>query len=175
MPRTKAPRKKKAAWRGPGKAPVKITVNGREQEVLIEPRRTLLDVLRKDLGQRGTKKGCDEGTCGACTVLVEGRPVYSCLALAIDYEGKSIETIEGLEKDGRLHPIQQAFIEEDGFQCGFCTPGQVISAKALLDKNPSPGPEEVREALAGNLCRCGAYPKILKAVLRAAGRMRQGG
>jgi aerobic-type carbon monoxide dehydrogenase small subunit (CoxS/CutS family) len=114
-------------------------------------------------------------TCGACTVLVEGRPIYSCLALAIDYEGKSVETIEGLESDGQLHPIQQAFIEEDGFQCGFCTPGQVLSAKALLDKNPSPRPEEVQEAMAGNLCRCGAYPKILKATLRAAERIRQGG
>ena len=175
MARERREAKKKAAWRGPGKTPVRLTVNGREQEVMVEPRRTLLDVLRKDLGLRGTKKGCDEGTCGACTVLVEGRPIYSCLALAIDYEGKSIETIEGLESDGQLHPIQQAFIEEDGFQCGFCTPGQVLSAKALLDKNPSPRPEEVREAMAGNLCRCGAYPKILKATLRAAERMRQGG
>ena len=175
MTRERRAARKKIAWRGPGKTPVRFTVNGREQEVMIEPRRTLLDVLRKDLGLRGTKKGCDEGTCGACTVLVEGRPIYSCLALAIDYEGKSIETIEGLENDGQLHPIQQAFIEEDGFQCGFCTPGQVLSAKALLDKNPSPRPEEVQEAMAGNLCRCGAYPKILKATLRAAERIRQGG
>jgi xanthine dehydrogenase YagT iron-sulfur-binding subunit len=175
MPKTKEPRKKKPAWRGPGKTPVRITVNGREQEVMIEPRRTLLDVLRKDLGLRGTKKGCDEGTCGACTVLVEGRPIYSCLALAIDYEGKSIETIEGLERDGQLHPVQKAFIEEDGFQCGFCTPGQVLSAKALLGRNPNPRAEEIQQAMAGNLCRCGAYPKILKAALRAAGRMRQGG
>ena len=175
MARTRQAGKKKAAWRGPGKTPVKLTVNGREQEVLVEPRRTLLDVLRKDLGLRGTKKGCDEGTCGACTVLVDGRPVYSCMALAIEYEGKSIETVEGLETEGKLHPIQQAFIEEDGFQCGFCTPGQVLAAKALLDKNSHPTLEQVKDAMAGNLCRCGAYPKILKATLHAAERLRQGG
>ena len=175
MAGTKQARKKKAAWRGPGKTLVTLTVNGREQEVLAEPRRTLLDLLRKDLGLRGTKKGCDEGTCGACTVLVDGRPVYSCMVLAVDCEGKSVETVEGIETDGKLHPIQQAFIEEDGFQCGFCTPGQVMSAKALLDKNPRPTPEQVEEAMAGNLCRCGAYPKILKATLRAAERLRQGG
>ena len=175
MAGTRQGRKKNAGWRGPGKTLVRLTVNGREQEVMVEPRRTLLDVLRKDLGLRGTKKGCDEGTCGACTVLVEGRPIYSCMALAVEYEGKSIETVEGLEKEGKLHPIQQAFVEEDGFQCGFCTPGQVMSAKALLDKTPNPTPEQVREAMAGNLCRCGAYPKIQKATLRAAERFRQGG
>ena len=175
MAGTKQAGKKKAAWRGPGKTLVRLTVNGREQEVMVEPRRTLLDVLRKDLGLRGTKKGCDEETCRACTVLGEGRPIYSCMALAIDYEGKSIETVEGLEKEGKLHPIQQAFVEEDGFQCGFCTPGQVLSAKALLDKTSNPTPEQVKEAMAGNLCRCGAYPKILKATLRAAERLRQGG
>ncbi len=163
-----------ANFRGPGKGLVKLKVNGQEREVYVEPRRTLLDVLRKDLGLTGTKKGCDEGTCGACTVLVDGRAIYACMALAVEYEGRSIVTVESLEKEGNLHPIQQAFVEEDGFQCGFCTPGQVMSVKALLDANPDPGPEEVRRAISGNICRCGAYPKIIKAALRAARLMRKG-
>ncbi len=164
----------RANFPGNKKTLIKLRVNGREQAVYVEARRTLLDALRKDLGLTGTKKGCDEGTCGACTVLVDGRAIYSCMALAVDYEGSSIETIENLEKEGKLHPIQQAFIEEDGFQCGFCTPGQIMSVKALLDVNPNPTLEEIKNATAGNLCRCGAYPKIHKAAQRAAALWRKG-
>jgi aerobic-type carbon monoxide dehydrogenase small subunit (CoxS/CutS family) len=141
-------------------------VNGQKHEIFVEPRRTLLDALRKDLGLTGTKKACDEGTCGACTVLLDGRTIYACMALAIECEGRLIETIEGLEKNGQLHPIQQAFIEEDALQCGFCTPGQVLSVKALLDVNQNPATDEVRHALTGNLCRCGTYPKIVRAALK---------
>ncbi|MFN4218112.1 MAG: (2Fe-2S)-binding protein [Candidatus Bipolaricaulia bacterium] len=162
------PRKLKIAVRGPGRTPIKLIVNGEAHEVLVEPRRTLLDALRKDLGLTGAKKACDEGTCGACTVLVDGKPIYACMALAIECDGKSIETIEGLAQDGKLHPIQQAFIEEDALQCGFCTPGQIMSMKALLDENPNPTLQDIKRALSGNLCRCGAYPKIFKAALRAA-------
>jgi xanthine dehydrogenase YagT iron-sulfur-binding subunit len=160
--------------RGPGKVPVELIVNGQTYKISAEPRRTLLDALRKDCGLTGTKKSCDEGTCGACTVLLDGKPVYACMVLAIECERKPIETIEGLEKNGRLHPVQQAFVEEDGFQCGFCTPGQVMSVKALLDMNPNPTSEEVQHALSGNLCRCGAYPKIIKAAFRAAKLLRSG-
>ncbi len=152
----------------PVKTAIKLTVNGQEHEIYVEPRRTLLDALRRDLGLTGTKKGCDEGTCGACTVLLDGKPIYACMALAMECEGKSIETIENLGRDGKLHPVQRAFIEQDAFQCGFCTPGQIMSIKALLDMNPKPSIEEVKEALTGNLCRCGAYPKIIKAALSAA-------
>jgi aerobic-type carbon monoxide dehydrogenase small subunit (CoxS/CutS family) len=158
----------------PGKLSIHLVVNGKGYDLFVEPRRTLLDALRKDLGLTGTKKGCDEGTCGACTVLLDGKPIYACMALAIECEGKPIETIEGLEKNGQLHPIQQAFIEEDAFQCGFCTPGQVIAAKALLDVHTNPTIEEIRHGLTGNLCRCGAYPKIVKAVLRAAKSLPKG-
>jgi aerobic-type carbon monoxide dehydrogenase small subunit (CoxS/CutS family) len=157
---------------GPGKVPVTLKVNGQKHEIFVEPRRTLLDALRKDLGLTGTKKACDEGTCGACTVLLDGKTIYACMALAIECEEKIIETIEGLEKNGQLHPIQQAFIEEDALQCGFCTPGQVLSVKALLDAKPDPNIDEIRHALTGNLCRCGAYPKIVKAALKAAKRLR---
>jgi aerobic-type carbon monoxide dehydrogenase small subunit (CoxS/CutS family) len=153
---------------------VRFIVNGHAQEIHVEPRRTLLDALRKDLGFTGTKKGCDEGTCGACTVLLDGKPIYACMALAVECEARSIETIEGLEKDGKLHPIQQAFIDDDAIQCGFCTPGQVMSAKALLNGNPNPTEEEIHRALTGNLCRCGTYPKVIRGVLRAAGLLREG-
>ncbi len=170
MATTKAPRSKKLkiTARGPGKSSSKLIVNSEEHEVFVEPRRTLLDALRKDLGMTGTKKACDEGTCGTCTVLLEGKPIYACMTLAVECDGRSIETIEGLALNGKLHPIQQAFIEEDALQCGFCTPGQIMSVKALLAANPSPTLEDVKRALAGNLCRCGAYPKIFKAALRAA-------
>jgi aerobic-type carbon monoxide dehydrogenase small subunit (CoxS/CutS family) len=167
--------KEKVFRRGPGKTLIRLRVNGQEYSLLVEPRRTLLDAIRKDLGLTGTKRGCDEGTCGACTVLVDGRAIYSCMALAVEYEGKSVETIEGLERTGSLHPIQQAFIQEDALQCGFCTPGQIMSVKALLDAHPSPQASEIKEALAGNLCRCGAYPKILQAVQTASKLPRQGG
>ena len=156
--------------RGPGEADIAFTVNGAPAKVRAAPRRTLLDTLRETLALTGTKKVCDEGTCGACTVLVEGRPVYSCMTLAITCEGKSIETIEGIAKDGELHPVQRAFIDADAFQCGFCTPGQIMSIVALLRENNSPTEDDVRRAVAGNLCRCGAYPNIVKAGVSAGRR-----
>jgi len=167
------PKTSEKAVSGSWKVPLTLTINGQQYDLVVESRRTLLDALRKDLGLTGTKKGCDEGTCGACTVLLNGKPVYACMTLAVDCEGKSIETIENLEREGHLHPIQKAFIDEDALQCGFCTPGQVMSVKALLDKNPNPTAKEVRQALVGNLCRCGTYPKIIKAALRAAEMLRR--
>jgi xanthine dehydrogenase YagT iron-sulfur-binding subunit len=134
----------------------------------IPPHRTLLDALREDFGLMGAKKVCDEGTCGACTVIVDGRPVYACLTLAIANEGRAIETVEGLGHEGALHPVQEAFIAHDAFQCGFCTPGQVMSAVGLLKANPNPTRDEARQAMCGNLCRCGAYDHYLNAVMRAA-------
>ena len=145
-----------------------MLVNGKPHQVFVEPRDTLLDVLRKDLGLTGTKKGCDEGTCGACTVLLDGKAIYSCIKLAIECEGSSIETIENLSHDDQLHPLQKAFIEHDGFQCGFCTPGQILSIKALLDQTPQPTEEDIKRAVSGNICRCGAYPNIIKAAVTAA-------
>lgn len=157
----------KVPSRGPAKTTIQLRVNGADYEASIEPRRTLLDVLRKDLGLTGTKKACAEGSCGACTIILDGKAVYSCLTLAIECEGKEIQTIEGLAKDGKLHPIQQAFIESDALQCGFCTPGQIMSLKALFDKKPNATLTEIKRAVSGNLCRCGAYLKIFKAALRA--------
>ena len=156
--------------RGPGEADIAFTVNGAPAKVRAAPRRTLLDTLRETLALTGTKKVCDEGTCGACTVLVDGRPVYSCMTLVITCEGKSIETIEGISKDGELHPVQRAFIDADAFQCGFCTPGQIMSIVALLRENSAPTEDDVRRAVAGNLCRCGAYPNIVKAGVSAGKR-----
>jgi aerobic-type carbon monoxide dehydrogenase small subunit (CoxS/CutS family) len=156
--------------RGPGATDLALTVNGEAVVVRAAPRRTLLDALRESLGLTGTKKVCDEGTCGACTVLVDGRPVYSCMTLAVACEGKSIETIEGIAKDGDLHPVQRAFIDADAFQCGFCTPGQIMSIVGLLRETPAPTEDDVRRAVAGNLCRCGAYPNIVKAGVSAARR-----
>jgi aerobic carbon-monoxide dehydrogenase small subunit len=147
---------------------IKLLVNGAEQEVSIEPRQTLLDTLRYNLGLTGTKEGCGKGNCGACTVLVDGQPVNSCLVFTIEMEGKEITTIEGLAREGKLHPIQQAFIDESAVQCGFCAPGMILSAKALLDTNPKPTEAEVRQGIAGNLCRCTGYDKIVKAILKAA-------
>jgi aerobic-type carbon monoxide dehydrogenase small subunit (CoxS/CutS family) len=160
----------RAALRGPGATDVALTVNGEPFTVHAAPRRTLLDTLRETLGLTGTKKVCDEGTCGACTVLVDGRPVYACMTLAVACEGKSIETIEGIAKDGELHPVQRAFIDADAFQCGFCTPGQIMSIVGLLRENATPNEDEVRRAVAGNLCRCGAYPNIVKAGVSAGKR-----
>lgn len=142
-----------------------IKINGKLQSLTVEPGRTLLEVLREDLGLTGTKQACDTGGCGACTVIIDGRPVYSCLMLAVDCEGKDILTIEGLASDGHLHPIQEAFIKYGAIQCGFCTPGMVMSAKALLDENPEPTEQDVRKAIAGNLCRCTGYAKIVEAIL----------
>jgi aerobic-type carbon monoxide dehydrogenase small subunit (CoxS/CutS family) len=159
-----------AALRGPGPVDVGLFVNGEAVTVRAAPRRTLLDTLREDLGLTGTKKVCDEGTCGACTVIVDGQPIYSCMTLAVTCEGKRVETIEGLSKEGELHPVQRAFIDADAFQCGFCTPGQIMSVAALLRENAAPSEDDVRRAVAGNLCRCGAYPNIVKAGVSAGRR-----
>ena len=160
----------RAVLRGPGAIDISLTVNGEQVTVRAAPRRTLLDTLRETLGLTGTKKVCDEGTCGACTVLVDGRPVYACMTFAVACEGKAIETIEGIAKDGELHPVQRAFIDADAFQCGFCTPGQIMSIVALLRENATPNEDDVRRAVAGNLCRCGAYPNIVKAGVAAGKR-----
>ena len=151
-------------------AVIQLNVNDRLYRLKVKSNWTLLEVLRRELGLTGTKKACDRGNCGACTVLVDGKAVYACSLLAIGVEGRSIHTVESLKNGEKLHPIQKAFSEHGGYQCGFCTPGQMMAAKALLGKNPNPKPEEVREALAGNLCRCGAYPKILESVLGAASK-----
>ncbi len=153
---------------------ITLTVNGEQHDVVVEPQMTLLDVLRDDLKLTGAKKGCDIGNCGSCTVLTDGKPVLSCLLLAIEAQGKNIVTIEGLARDGQLHPLQQAFIDYAALQCGFCTPGMILSAKALLDRNPNPTELEVKEAISGNLCRCTGYTKIIEAVLAAADRMAGG-
>jgi carbon-monoxide dehydrogenase small subunit len=142
-----------------------LTVNEEEHEIEVEPKRLLLHALRDDVGLTGTKEGCSIGVCGACSVIADGRLVSSCLTLAVACQGKKVETIEGLAKDGRLHPLQQAFIEFGGFQCGVCTPGQIMAAKALLDENPRPSEEEVREWMSGNLCRCTGYYKIFDSVM----------
>ncbi|MBM4433692.1 MAG: (2Fe-2S)-binding protein [Chloroflexi bacterium] len=157
-------------WKGPSPVDVSFEVNGHRRTVHVPPHRTLLDALREDLGLMGAKKVCDEGTCGACTVIVDGRPVYSCMTLAVATEGRSVETVEGLARDGSLHAVQDAFIAHDAFQCGFCTPGQIMSVVALLRATPSPGADDVRRAVSGNLCRCGAYPRIVEAALAAAKR-----
>ncbi|HET8523859.1 MAG TPA: (2Fe-2S)-binding protein [Thermomicrobiales bacterium] len=142
---------------------IELHVNDASHLLLAEPRRTLLDTLRDDLHLTGTKKVCNMGDCGACTVLVDGRPMYSCLVLAITCDGRQITTIEGLAHDGELDPVQQAFIEADAFQCGFCTSGQIMSLRALLNETTNPSDEEIQRAVTGNLCRCGAYVNILKA------------
>ena len=150
------------------KQEIKLKVNGAPYEVFVEPWKTLLDVLREEIGLMGVKSGCEEGECGACTVLVDGKAVNSCLMLAPQAQGREIVTIEGLEGEEGLHPLQQAFVEHFAVQCGFCTPGMILSAKALLDKNPHPTEEEVRVTLSGNLCRCTGYVKIVEAVLAAS-------
>lgn len=157
-------------FQGPDRVPITLTVNSRQYDLCIEPRRTLLSVLREELGLTGAKQGCGQAQCGACSVIIDGETVYSCITLAIDCQGQAIRTIEGLLQGERLHPVQEAFLEQDGYQCGFCTPGQVISAVALLEHEPHPDEATVRHEMAGNLCRCGAYPNIVKAVLAAAER-----
>ena len=147
-----------------GAVPVTLNINGKEHKAMLEPRVTLLDALRENLQMPGTKKGCDHGQCGACTVHVNGRRVNSCLTFAIMHQGDKITTIEGLAQDGKLHPVQAAFVEHDGFQCGYCTPGQIMSAVALLKEPVGPGDEDVREFMSGNICRCGAYTNIVAAV-----------
>jgi xanthine dehydrogenase YagT iron-sulfur-binding subunit len=145
-----------------------LQVNGSARRLRLDSRVTLLDALREHLGLVGTKKGCDQGACGACTVLVDGKRVLSCLTLAAQCEGREVTTIEGLGRDGELHPLQEAFIRHDGFQCGYCTPGQIMSAVALLDEGRAGSDEEIREFMSGNLCRCGAYPNIVAAIREVA-------
>jgi xanthine dehydrogenase YagT iron-sulfur-binding subunit len=146
---------------------VTLRINDADVNLAVEARRTLLDALRDDLALTGTKKVCDMGDCGACTVRVDGRAMYACLLLAVDCQGRAITTIEGVSRNGDLTPVQRAFIEDDAFQCGFCTPGQVMSLTALLLACPQPSDDEIRRAVTGNICRCGAYPNILKAGRRA--------
>ena len=150
------------------KIPVHLDINGHHHQLEIEPRVTLLDALRDRLGLTGTKKGCDHGQCGACTVHVDGERVLACLTLAAQVEGRTITTIEGLAREGELHPVQAAFLEQDAFQCGYCTPGQIMSAVACIREGHAGSDEEIREYMAGNLCRCGAYPHIVAAVRQAA-------
>jgi aerobic-type carbon monoxide dehydrogenase small subunit (CoxS/CutS family) len=150
-----------------------LNVNGEDAPVSFAPYKTLLEVLREDLGLTGTKHGCELGECGACTVLLDGEPVLSCLALALECEGRRIETIEGLARGADLHPLQAAFADLGGSQCGYCTPGVIMTAKALLDKNPNAGKEQIKEATAGNLCRCTGYLQITEAVERAADELRK--
>ncbi len=154
------------------KKQITLNINEKNYSLVIEPRETLLHVLREKLNLTGTKKTCSGGECGACTVLLDGNPIYSCLTLAIRADNKKITTVEGLAADGKLHPIQQAFIEKDGYQCGFCTPGFIMSSVALLEKNKNPLTEEIKTALSGNLCRCGNYSKIYEAVSVASKSMR---
>jgi aerobic carbon-monoxide dehydrogenase small subunit len=154
--------------------PLSLTINGQTHEVLTEPHRTLLDVLRTDLGLIGTKENCLEAECGVCTVLLEGAAVNACILLAAQCLGRSIVTIEGLAAPGQLHPLQRAFIDHGAVQCGYCIPGMIVAAKAYLDENPEPDGDRVREALAGNLCRCTGYQRIIDAVLSAAHAMRAG-
>lgn len=147
---------------------ITLLVNGRKHKLLVEPRWSLLFVLREKLGLNGTKVGCERGECGACTVLVDGAPQYACMILAVEAEGCSITTLEGLMNGEELGPVQQAFVEHDAFQCGYCTPGQVVAVEGLLRKNPNPTDEEIRRGVSGNLCRCGSYMHIFKAAHRAA-------
>ena len=157
------------------KISIEIIVNGEEHHLYVKPNQTLIDVLREDLTLTGTKKGCGSGKCGSCTVLMDGRPVSSCLILAPQAEGKEIVTIEGVSDGHQLHPVQAAFVEHGAVQCGYCTPGMVLSSIALLAQNPDPTPREVQTYLSGNLCRCTGYQKIIEAVQDAASQMSQGG
>jgi xanthine dehydrogenase YagT iron-sulfur-binding subunit len=154
------------------KKTIALTVNGRPQTVLVAANETLIDVLRDRLELTGAKRPCDRGECGGCTVILDGSPVYACMVLAIRADGKSVTTVEGLARGEKLHPVQEAFIEHDGYQCGFCTPGFIMTTTAFLAKNPSPTPDEIKLALSGNLCRCGNYAKIYKAVAAAADKMK---
>lgn len=154
---------------GPGKVPIELTVNGKKQKLDLEPRITLLDALRDDLDITGPKRVCDKAECGACTVLMDNKVVYACSVLAIEAQGHQITTVESLSAGDKLHPIQQAFVEHDASQCGFCTPGFVVATKAFLDKHPNPTPDEIRRGLSGNLCRCGTYAGIREAIAAQKG------
>ncbi len=153
------------------KKEIEFTINGERRKLVVKPNDLLLNVIREDLGLTGTKYGCGTGECGACTVLVDGEPVLSCLTLAVAADKKPITTIEGIETNENPHPLQLAFVETGAVQCGFCTPGMILSAKALLDKNPNPTEEEIKQGIAGNLCRCTGYVKIIEAIKLAAERM----
>jgi carbon-monoxide dehydrogenase small subunit len=157
----------------PKKAHLTLRVNGEEQEISFAPYKTLLEVLREDMNLTGTKHGCELGECGACTVLVDGAPVLSCLALALECEGREIETVEGLATGSTLHPLQAAFADLGGSQCGYCTSGMLMTAKALLDRESDPGRERIKEAISGNLCRCTGYNQIVEAIESAAAEMRK--
>jgi xanthine dehydrogenase YagT iron-sulfur-binding subunit len=159
---------------GPGEVPVRLTINGRRHDLRIEPRVTLLDAVRTRLDLTGVKRVCDRGSCGACTMIVDGRTVYSCSVLAIEAQGKNIRTVEGLASAGAMHPVQQAFCDKDGLMCGFCTPGFVVASVALLEARPNPTPEQARRGLDGNICRCGTYVRLLEAVA-AVGAARRAG
>lgn len=150
---------------------IHLTVNNQPYRLSVLPWRTLLEVIREDLGLTGTKEGCGLGECGACTVIMDGKAVNSCLALAAEADGSQITTIEGLADGDKLHPLQQAFVDHGGLQCGFCTPGMILSAKALLDKNPTPTDNEIKQGIAGNLCRCTGYAKIIESIKAAAENM----
>ncbi len=152
---------------------IKLKVNGETREVAVPPAKLLLDVLREDLGLTGAKRGCDDSSCGACAVLVDGVPVLSCCAIAASYQDGAITTVEGIGEPGVLHPIQSSYADSGGSQCGFCTPGFIVSIKALLDRNPNPGDEEIREALSGNLCRCTGYMQIYDSVKNAILRLKE--
>jgi xanthine dehydrogenase YagT iron-sulfur-binding subunit len=154
----------------PAKIPVALVVNGVQKKLNVAPWTSLLDALRDHLNLTGTKKGCDHGQCGACTVLVDGRRINSCLTLAVMKDGAEITTIEGLAKDGALHPLQQAFIDHDAFQCGYCTPGQICSAAGMIAEGKANTPDEIRELMSGNICRCAAYPNIVAAIQQAMGK-----
>ena len=154
---------------GPGNVPVRLMVNGKRLDLMIEPRVTLLDALRMRADLTGNKRGCDRGACGACTMIVDGRAVYACSTLAIDVQGKEIRNVDGLATAAGLHPVQQAFCDKDALMCGFCTPGFVMASVALLEKNPSPTPEQIRKGLDGNICRCGTFTRIFEAVSSVKG------
>lgn len=160
---------------GPDEVSVNLTVNGKKRALTLDPRTTLLDALRDSLALTGSKRVCNKGQCGACTVILDGRTVLACSILAIDADGGSVTTIEGLAQGDELHPLQKAFVENDALQCGFCTPGFILSGAALLQKNLAPSMDEIKAAVSGNLCRCGTYPHVFKAVADAAEMMRKGG
>ena len=167
-----APARSEPPGSASGVVPVTLKVNGRDRTLMLDPRTGLLDALREHMALTGTKKGCDQGQCGACTVHVNGRRVLSCLTLSVSVQGAEITTIEGLAgPDGKLHPMQQAFIDNDGFQCGYCTPGQIMSAVACVHEGHARTDEDIREYMSGNLCRCAAYPNIVKAIKQARGSM----
>lgn len=159
---------------GPKPTQITLKINGTEHQTMVEPRHTLLDVMRQKLDVTGPKPICERGSCGGCTVMVDNQPIYSCMMLAIDAVGKEITSVEGLAKDGELDPVQKAFVQHDAQMCGFCTPGFVVSVRALLDRNPNPTLDDVKKAVSGNTCRCGTYPRVFEAALTAA-KLQKGG